>query len=134
MKAEISPGITIGYNTTIDEATNNGKLFDTLNDVMSTLGTMPIDFNKINTLKADLDSASNTILDARSTVGAKMNSIENMKENNISNIEKMTETLSMINDVDVVQKAVELKSAELAYTASLQVGAKLMKNTILDYI
>ena len=134
LKGEVSPGITIGYNSTVDEVTNNGELFNTLNDVMSTLNTMPIDFDKINELKGKLDDGLNTVLDARSSIGAKINSIESMKENNTSNIEKMTETLSMINDVDIAQKAVELKSAELAYTASLQVGAKLMQNTILDYI
>ena len=134
LKGEVSPGITIGYNATVDEVTNNGELFNTLNDVMSALDTMPIDFDKVNELKDKLDKGLNSVLDARSSLGAKINSIENMKENNISNIEKMTETLSMLNDVDIAQKAIELKSAELAYTASLQVGAKIMQNTILDYI
>ena len=134
LKGEVSPGITMGYNATVDEVSNNGALFDTLNDVMATLNTMPIDFDKVNELKGKLDSGLNSILDSRSALGAKINSIENMKANNTSNIEKMTETLSMLNDVDIAQKAVELKSAELAYTASLQVGAKLMQNTILDYI
>ena len=57
-----------------------------------------------------------------------------MKNNNITNIEKMTETLSSIRDTDISEKSIELKSAELAYMASLQVGTKLMQNTILDYI
>lgn len=134
LKGEVSPGITISYNATVDEVTNNGELFDTLNDVLDTLNTMPIDFDKINDLKEGLDKGLNYVLDARSNIGAKINSIENMKENNISNIEKMSETLSMLNDIDIAQKAVELKSAELVYAASLQVGAKLMQNTILDYI
>lgn len=134
LKGEVSPGITISYNATVDEVTNNGELFDTLNDVLATLNTMPIDFNKINDLKEGLDKGLSSVLDARSSIGAKINSIENMKENNISNIEKMSETLSMLNDIDIAQKAVELKSAELVYAASLQVGAKLMQNTILDYI
>lgn len=134
LKGEVSPGITISYNATVDEVTNNGELFDTLNDVLDTLNTMPIDFNKINDLKEGLDKGLSSVLDARSSIGAKINSIENMKENNISNIEKMSETLSMLNDIDIAQKAVELKSAELVYAASLQVGAKLMQNTILDYI
>lgn len=134
LKGEVSPGITIGYNATVDEVTKNGELFETLNEVMSVLDTMPIDFDKVNELKDKLDKGLNGILDTRSAIGAKMNSIENMKENNTSNIEKMSETLSMLNDVDIAQKAVELKSAELAYTASLQVGTKLMQNTILNYM
>ena len=134
LKSEISPGITIDYNTTVDEVTKNGELFDTLNEVISSINTMPVDMSKIQELQGKLDSAITGILDARSTAGAKMNSIENMKNNNITNIEKMTETLSSIRDTDISEKSIELKSAELAYMASLQVGTKLMQNTILDYI
>lgn len=134
LKFEVSPGINISYNTTVDEITNNGAMFDTLNNIMRALDTMPIDFAKIDSFKEELDSAIDSVLDARSTLGARMNSIENMMANNTTNIEKMTETLSSIKDADIVEKAVELKSAELAYTASLQVGAKLLQNTILDYI
>lgn len=37
-------------------------------------------------------------------------------------------------DTDVVEKFIELKSAEMIYQASIQVGAKLIQPTILDYI
>lgn len=134
LKCEISPGVSITYNITVDEVTNNGELFDTLNEAISIFNTMPINMDKLNKLQDKLDSSINLILDARSTTGAKMNSIENMRENNTANLEKMTETLSIIKDVDVVEKSVELKAAELAYSASLQVGVKLLQNTILDYI
>lgn len=134
LKGEISPGITIVYNTTVDEVTKNGEMFDTLNEVISTLNTMPIDMAKVGELQGKLDSAITGVLDARSTAGAKMNSISNMKSNNTTSIEKMTETLSLIRDTDMSAKAIELKSAELAYMASLQVGTKLMQNTILDHI
>lgn len=134
LKCEISPGVNITYNITLDEATNNGETFDTLNEAISVLNTNPLDMDKVIELQGKLDSAINSILDARSTTGARMNSIENMKANNTTNIEKMTETLSIIKDTDVVAKSVELQAAQLAYTASLQVGVKLMQNTILDYI
>ena len=134
LKSEISSGITIGYNTTVDEVTQNGAFFDTLNDVIATLNTTPVDMDEINALQGRLDDSIKGILDARTTVGAKMNSITNMKENNTSNIEKMAATLSSIRDTDISVTAVELKSAELAYMASIQVGTKLMQNTILDHI
>lgn len=134
LKFEVSPGINISYNTTVDEITNSGAMFDTLNNIMRALDTMPIDFAKIDSFKEELDSAMESVLGARSTLGARMNSIENMMANNTTNIEKMTETLSSIKDTDISEKSIELKSAELAYMASLQVGTKLMQNTILDYI
>lgn len=39
-----------------------------------------------------------------------------------------------MQDVDVAEKFIELKSAEMMYTASLQVGAKLIQPTLLDYL
>lgn len=134
LRCEISPGVNISYNITVDDVTNNGEMFDTLNEIITTLDTMPLDMDKVIELQEKLDSAINLVLDARSTNGARMNSIENMKANNTTNIEKMTETLSAIKDTDVVAKSIELKAAELAYSASLQVGVKLLQNTILDYI
>lgn len=134
LKCEISPGVHISYNITVDEVTNNGETFNTLNEAIEILNTTPLDMDKIIELQGKIDSAINSVLDARSTTGARINSIENMQENNTTNIEKMTETLSIIKDTDVVAKAVELQAAQLAYSASLQVGVKLMQNTILDYI
>lgn len=134
LRCEISPGVNIDYNITVDEVTNNGEMFDTLNDIVTALDTMPVDMDKIAEFQGKLDKAITSVLDARSTTGARMNSIENMKANNTTNIEKMTETLSIIKDTDVVAKSIELKAAEVAYSASLQVGVKLLQNTILDYI
>lgn len=134
LKCEISPGVSISYNITVDEVTNNGETFNTLNEIIETLNTTPLDMDKVIELQGKIESAINSVLDARSTTGARMNSIENMQANNTTNIEKMTETLSIIKDTDVVAKAVELQAAQLAYSASLQVGVKLMQNTILDYI
>lgn len=134
LKAEISPGIKIDYNSTVDEVTKNGEMFDTLNDIVKVLNTVPVDMNEVGKLQSRVDSAIDGLLSARSTVGAKTNTIEHMRNANQTNIEKMTETLSSIQDIDLGEKTVELKSSELVYTASLQVGARLMQSSILDYI
>lgn len=134
LKGEVSQGISIEYNVTVDMATGNGELFDTLNMAIGELGKDPIDFDKIKELKEKMDNATDLIIGSRSTTGAKMNSIEKIKDNNTTNMEEMKKILSSIQDVDVSKKSVELKSAELAYVASLKVGAKLMENSLLDYI
>ena len=46
----------------------------------------------------------------------------------------MKSILTQDQDTDVVEKFIELKSAEMIYQASIQVGAKLIQPTILDYI
>ena len=55
-------------------------------------------------------------------------------EFNDENILSMKSILSQDQDTDVVEKFIELKSAEMIYQASIQVGAKLIQPTILDYI
>ena len=50
------------------------------------------------------------------------------------NIINMKNVLSLDQDTDHVEKFIELKSLELVYQASIQVGAKLIQPTILDYI
>jgi flagellar hook-associated protein 3 FlgL len=134
LKAEISAGITLEYNTTATEVTNGGELFDTINEVIQIISADPLDMDAVLDVKGKLDKGLEDILALRTTVGAKMNTIENIKNNNISNLEQLTETLSSINDIDVAEKAIELQTAQLAYMASLQVGTKLMQTTILDYV
>ena len=53
-----------------------------------------------------------------------------MKENKI----EMKGVLSNIQDVDVADAFIKYKSAEMVYTASLQVTVKIFNNTILDYL
>ena len=57
-----------------------------------------------------------------------------IKEFNDENIVNLKSILSQDQDTDVVEKFIELKSAEMIYQASIQVGAKLIQPTILDYM
>ena len=59
---------------------------------------------------------------------------ELIKELNDEDILNIQDVLSKTQDTDVVEKFIELKSAEMIYQASIQVGAKLIQPTILDYI
>ena len=60
--------------------------------------------------------------------------LEKIKELNDEDILNIQDVLSKTQDTDVVEKFIELKSAEMIYQASIQVGAKLIQPTILDYI
>lgn len=46
----------------------------------------------------------------------------------------MKGVLSNIQDVDVADAFIKYKSAEMVYTASLQILTKIFNNTILDYL
>ncbi|MGL6108259.1 flagellin, partial [Romboutsia sp.] len=141
LKVDLSDGIRMDYNLTIDDITKtagdksgNKSGLEILNNIVKELEQDPVVMENIKNLSTDLDGYMNDILNNRSLVGSKTNTVEAVKESNEANILEMTATFSSIQDVDYAEKFMELKSAEMIYNASLQVGAKLIKPTILDYL
>lgn len=133
LKAEISNGMSIDYNLSLNEVFGADGL-NILNDMLTTLDKEPFDVNEIIQVKDNLDNFMQNVLDCRSTIGSKSKAVESIKNNNISNLENVTITMSQIQDADFAEKFIELKTAELAYNASVQVGTKLFQSTILDFI
>ncbi|MEG2460897.1 MAG: flagellar hook-associated protein 3, partial [Clostridia bacterium] len=64
----------------------------------------------------------------------RVNTAEKIKDFNDENILNMKGVLSLEQDVNHVNKFIELKSAEMIYNASIQVGAKLIQPSIMDYL
>lgn len=141
LKTEISDGITMDYNLTMDNiistsgketGKNNG--LEILNDVVQKLNSDPVDMDEIKKLSSDLGDYMNDILNNRSLIGAKTNTVSAIKDNNEENILEMTSIFSKMQDVDYADKFMELQEARMVYTATLQVGSKLLQPTILDYL
>lgn len=133
LKTEISNGMTMDYNLTVEEVFGANGL-DTINEVIGVLNKEPFDINEIIEVKNKLDDFQENVLDCRSTMGSKYKSVESIKSNNEANIETATEVMSKIQDCDFAEKYIELASAQLAYNASIQVGSNLFQSTILDFI
>lgn len=134
LKVEISSGIKLDYNLTTDQVTGNGSGLTTLNGIVSTLEKNPVDMDELGEISKNLDKYMDDILGSRSIVGGKSNTTSAVKENNEENIIQIKSLLSNIQDVDFTEKYVELKTAELIYNSCMQVGAKLIQPTILDYL
>ncbi|GIM32910.1 flagellin [Paraclostridium bifermentans] len=141
LKSEISDGITMDYNLTIKNITSTtgketGKKsgLDILNDVVQKLNSDPVDMDEIKKLSSDLGDYMNDVLNNRSLIGAKTNTVSAVKDSNEENILEMKGTFSQMQDVDYADKFMELKEAQMVYNATLQVGAKLLQPTLLDYL
>lgn len=134
LKVEISSGIKLDYNLTTNQVTGNGSGLTTLNGIAIALEKNPVDMDELGEISKKLDKYMDDILGNRSIVGGKSNTISAVKENNEENIIQMKSVLSNIQDVDFAEKYVELKIAELIYNSCMQVGAKLIQPTILDYL
>jgi len=86
--------------------------------------------NAMDNLDADFDTISNKISD----VGSKMMRMEIkgkiLEDMNLNN----TERLSKIEDADIAEAVMNLKSVEFAYQAALSSSAKIMTMSLVDYL
>lgn len=150
LRTDISDGINIDYNISAGEIfngkDNNGKQINFLEEINNVSKLM----NKIangtgdekskakeqllGTTKDNIDNLYNHALDERTSLGVRVSTAEKVKGLNEENILNMKKVLSLDQDVDQVEKFIELKSAELVYQASIKVGSTLMQPTILDYL
>ena len=150
LKADIADGTSIDYNVSVGEIFNvkdeNGKTVNLLDEVnrLSKLMNDIANGNEqtsanarkelLGDVKGNIDKLYNHALDERTSLGVRVSTAEKIKELNDENILNMKSVLSLDQDVDHVEKFIELKSAELVYQASIQVGTKLIQPTILDYM
>lgn len=143
LKAEISDGINLDYNVSASEIFNkDGKNYlDSINDLSKLMNDIAngvdVEDNKkelLGDVKKNIDDFFNNTVDTRTKFGVKVNTAEKIKDLNDENILNMKGVLSLEQDVNYVDKFIELKSAEMVYTASIQVGAKLIQPSILDYL
>jgi len=131
MEVELSPGISINYNVNFKDF-NGQENITSLNDISKAF--VEGDQEKLGSLIENVDSFISDILNARAVVGAKSNTVDVMREKNEENILTMKGELSQKQDVDVMQKYIELTQAQMTYSASLQSGAKIIQPTILDFL
>lgn len=82
----------------------------------------------------DMDAASNKALKVRSEVGAKNSRMQDLESQNSTSKLNMTEVLSKTEDIDITQTTIEYYTAITTYQACLQVSAKVIQPTLMDYI
>lgn len=138
LNVSISKGINfeynLGINSVIQTDKNNESALDLLNNLSAVLNTEPLDMDAIGEASKGLDEYMSNLLSNRSIIGSRTNTVEKIKTSNEENMLEMKGSLSIMQDVDYAEKYIELKSVEMVYTSSLQVGAKLFKATLLDYL
>ena len=74
------------------------------------------------------------VLSSRAEVGAKLNRIE-LAEERLKDLEiNLNKLLSNVQDIDVAEKIMDLKSEENAYRIALAVGARIIQPTLVDFL
>lgn len=137
LKTEISEGVVMEYNVTANEILDGGvNLKELLGKIVSNLDSD--DSDKINELfgenLGDMDKALDNVLKIRAEVGAKQNRMDAAKKMNTETNFNMTEILSGIEDIDIVEKNMEYAVLQSVYISSLQTSAKVLQPTLMDYL
>ena len=137
LKAEVSEGVVMEYNVTATEILQGGgDLRQFLENIVNHLDNDdPKEISKLyGEDLGNIDKALDNVLRIRSEVGAKQNRMDAAKEMNKETNFNMTEILSNIEDVNLVEKNMEFAILQSVYISSLQTSAKVLQPTLMDYL
>jgi len=128
--------VKIGRDATVEVGSDGdatfGTIFTTLSDLKSALEGNNV--SGIQAAMSKLDDHFVHISTKISDLGSKMIRMD-IKENIFQDLKiSNTDRLSKIEDADITEAIIELKSKELAYQAALASSAQVMQLSLLDYL
>jgi flagellar hook-associated protein 3 FlgL len=83
---------------------------------------------------ARLDTTSVGIRTGLSTVGARTNQLERMRQAADDAVLNVSKTLSDVEDIDLPQTITELQLQQTAYQAALAAGARVVQPSLIDFL
>ncbi len=134
---DIAPQTNMAVNSTGPQifGTQGGPIGNMF-EVLDRLATAIATGNEVGiaTEHTNLDNASSVMMSATVDIGSRAARIFDIKSRADDEALRMKGQLSEIEDVDVVEALVRSKSQENAYQAALQVTAKVLPASLLDYL
>jgi flagellar hook-associated protein 3 FlgL len=88
----------------------------------------------IATEHTNLDTVTRTVSAATVEIGTRSARLSEAKARAEDNKLLLTQQLSEVEDVDVVEALIRVKAQESSYQAALQVAAKILPGSLLDYL
>ncbi|MCQ9162490.1 flagellin [Arthrobacter sp. STN4] len=82
----------------------------------------------------DLDKAADTVVDARSALGARHAQLLRAQDANANGAVDLENQRSGIEDLDLSKAILDVKTQELAYQAALSVTSKVLQPTLMDFL
>lgn len=135
----VGAGVTIDIGITGNEVFgdptdtgSNDYVFKIMDDLSTALQNN--DQTAMESILGRIDSRINKMLNARSEVGAKANRVELVQDRleslgtNLQNLQSKTE------DADISEVITNLKTSENVYQASLATGARIIQQSLVDYL
>lgn len=110
----------------------NGDLFQLLDSLANSVAAG--DSSAIGAGITLVDSATRRVNDAQVVVGSRAKQLEDLVATLEDSKVAAKEALSRLENVDTIEAIVNLKTKEAAYQAAVQVTAKVIQPTLLDFL
>lgn len=136
IKFEIGVGVRIDANVSGDTIFGSQGTTDNAFQIMNDLkvALKAGDFQGISNTLGHMDSRINKFLEVRADVGAKMNRVQ-LSHGRLEDININLQSLqSKVEDADMAELITTLKTDENVYQASLSVGAKIIRPSLIDFL
>ncbi len=129
----IAVGASSGPNNYAPSAIVHGNsMFDTVMDLRNSLASG--DYNGVNKALGDIDNSIDNLLAFRTNIGARHKRLEHSNEKINNTIMVAQEIRSKLQDTDVAKAIMDMKNVEVSNNLSLQLGARLIPRTLLDFL
>ncbi len=143
LNVEVSQGVTMEYSVSaMDILTfknENGvsvNVMDLLKGITDDVASANTDESSkvTNEYLKSMDETITNLLKIRAEVGAKQNRMESAGNQNDEQNFNLKDILSQTEDIDFAEKNIEATVAQSIYMASLQVSAKIIQPSLLDFL
>ena len=81
-----------------------------------------------------LDAASTRVQGVQVELGSRLNQVEDLRNAATGLDNELTSFVSSLEDIDYAEAFIALKSQEASYQAALQVTAKIIQPSLLDFL
>lgn len=117
---------------TDDDGIADKTLMDTMNDLISHLEKG--DTDKVSEILDEIDGHRTNISMLKSEIGARTNTAETIKDRIEQTEVNFAKLLSQTEDTDMAETSMQFMTMQSIYQASLNVGAKIIQPTLVDFI
>lgn len=135
VEREVQQNLTIPVNVSPDQAFGSTKadsVFDSLIDLMQGLHTN--DANQVRAGMPGVGGSLQRLLQAQTTAGSRANRVSLTQEQNRSDAVSLQEQTSLLEDVDFAKTISDFQTRQQVYQASLQVGAKIIQPSLVNFL
>ncbi|WP_432514941.1 flagellar hook-associated protein FlgL [Kineococcus sp. SYSU DK001] len=130
----ISPGVTMTVNVSGKDVYGDGtaNVFRELDDIVTSLKAG--DATAATASLSKIDARINVTSNAMALIGAKTNQLDHAEDVNTNQLQYLQGQLDDVQGVDPMKAYLEYTQQSVAYQAALQVTAKTVQSSLLDFL